>query len=66
MRRGSPRLLSEEYKSFPALYRVLVTDRNRRWVPQIEQLLHERTRLLRGRGRAAPGGRRRTAGADAP
>jgi uncharacterized protein len=32
-------LLSEEYKSFPALYRALVTDRNRRWVPQIEKLL---------------------------
>ena len=25
---------------FPALYRVLVTDRNKRWVPQIEKLLH--------------------------
>ncbi len=33
-------LLSDEYKSFPALYRLLVTDRNKRWVPQIEQLLH--------------------------
>ena len=33
-------LLSDEYKSFPTLYRVLVSDRNRRWVPQIEQLLH--------------------------
>lgn len=33
-------LLSDEYKSFPALYRVLVTDRNKRWVPQIEKLLH--------------------------
>ena len=32
-------LLGEEYKSFPALYRALVTDRNRRWVPQIEKLL---------------------------
>ncbi len=32
-------LLSDEYKSFPALYRTLVSDRNRRWVPQIEQLL---------------------------
>ena len=35
-------LLGEEYKSFPALYRVLVTDRNRRWVPQIEGLLKEK------------------------
>ncbi len=33
-------LLSDEYKSFPALYRALVTDRNRRWLPQIEKLLH--------------------------
>jgi len=33
-------LLSDEYKSFPALYRLLVTDRNKRWVPQIEKLLH--------------------------
>jgi uncharacterized protein YbaP (TraB family) len=33
-------LLGDEYKSFPALYRTLVTDRNKRWVPQIERLLH--------------------------
>jgi uncharacterized protein YbaP (TraB family) len=32
-------LLSEEYKSFPALYRPLVSERNLRWLPQIEQLL---------------------------
>jgi uncharacterized protein YbaP (TraB family) len=32
-------LLSDEYKTFPALYRLLVTDRNKRWVPQIEKLL---------------------------
>ena len=32
-------LLGDEYKSFPALYRALVTDRNKRWVPQIEKLL---------------------------
>ena len=37
MRRGSPHCLSEEYKYVPALYRVLVTDRNRHWVPQIEK-----------------------------
>ena len=35
-------LLGDEYKSFPALYRTLVSDRNRRWVPQIERLLKER------------------------
>jgi uncharacterized protein len=34
-------LLSDEYKSFPALYRLLVSDRNKRWIPQIEKLLHE-------------------------
>jgi uncharacterized protein YbaP (TraB family) len=33
-------LLSDEYKSFPALYRALVTERNQRWVPEIEKLLH--------------------------
>lgn len=33
-------LLSDEYKSFPALYRLLVTERNKRWVPEIEKLLH--------------------------
>jgi uncharacterized protein YbaP (TraB family) len=32
-------LLSDEYKSFPALYRLLVSDRNKHWVPQIERLL---------------------------
>ena len=33
-------LLGDEYKSFPALYRLLVSDRNKRWIPQIEKLLH--------------------------
>lgn len=32
-------LLSHEYRSFPALYRPLVTVRNQNWLPQIEQLL---------------------------
>ena len=32
-------LLSEEYKVAPALYRTLVSDRNARWMPQIEKLL---------------------------
>jgi uncharacterized protein len=31
-------LLSREYRSFPALYRPLVTARNQRWAPQIEHL----------------------------
>jgi uncharacterized protein YbaP (TraB family) len=32
-------LLSSEYNSFPSLYKPLVTDRNRRWLPQVEELL---------------------------
>src|SRR5450432_3338149 len=32
-------LMSEDYATFPSLYRALVTDRNRRWLPQIERLL---------------------------
>ena len=32
-------LLSREYREFPGLYRPLVTARNQRWLPQIEQLL---------------------------
>ncbi len=35
-------LLSDEYKQFPALYRALVTDRNKRWEPQIAKLLHDK------------------------
>ena len=35
-------LLGDEYKSFPALYRTLVGDRNKRWVPQIEKLLKDK------------------------
>ncbi|HEY1284393.1 MAG TPA: TraB/GumN family protein [Steroidobacteraceae bacterium] len=32
-------LLSEEYKVAPTLYRTLVSDRNKRWMPQLEKLL---------------------------
>jgi len=32
-------LLAVEYRSFPALYDALVMDRNRYWLPEIEQLL---------------------------
>lgn len=32
-------LLSTEYNSLPSLYKPLVTDRNQRWLPQLEQLL---------------------------
>jgi uncharacterized protein len=35
------RLLSKEYRKFPALYGPLVTDRNQHWLPQIEQFLKE-------------------------
>lgn len=34
--------LGDEYKRFPTLYRALVTERNRRWLPQIEHLLREK------------------------
>jgi uncharacterized protein YbaP (TraB family) len=39
-------LLSDEYKSFPTLYRLLVTERNKRWVPQIEKLLRDKDNCL--------------------
>jgi uncharacterized protein YbaP (TraB family) len=32
-------LMSDDFKSFPSLYYTLVTERNRRWMPQIERLL---------------------------
>ena len=35
------RLLSEGFGQFPELYRLLTTDRNRRWLPRIEALLRE-------------------------
>jgi uncharacterized protein YbaP (TraB family) len=34
-------LLSEEYSIAPNLYNTLVSDRNRKWMPQIEKLLKE-------------------------
>jgi uncharacterized protein len=39
-------LLATEYSSFPALYKPLVTDRNRRWLPQVEQLLKSGDNVL--------------------
>lgn len=39
-------LLSREYRAFPALYRPLVSERNRRWLPQIERLLNARDNTL--------------------
>jgi uncharacterized protein YbaP (TraB family) len=40
------KLLGEEYSSFPALYRPLVTARNERWLPQLEALLRDRDNSL--------------------
>ena len=34
-------LLTQEYKEFPALYQLLVTQRNRSWEPQIQHYLHD-------------------------
>jgi uncharacterized protein len=34
-------LLAGEYDSFPELFRELVTERNRRWLPQIERFLKD-------------------------
>jgi uncharacterized protein len=34
-------LMSAEYAKSPSLYRALVTNRNRRWLPQIERLLKD-------------------------
>jgi uncharacterized protein YbaP (TraB family) len=39
-------LLGEEYQSFPRLYHALVTQRNERWLPQIERLLTQRRDCL--------------------
>jgi len=35
------RLLGEGFAKFPELYRLLTTDRNRRWLPRIETMLHD-------------------------
>jgi uncharacterized protein YbaP (TraB family) len=40
------RLLSEGFDKFPDLYRILTTDRNRKWLPRIEALLHDRQDYL--------------------
>jgi hypothetical protein len=31
--------MTEDFNGFPTLYHTLVSDRNRRWMPQIERLL---------------------------
>jgi uncharacterized protein len=40
------KLLASEYGAFPSLYKPLVTDRNRRWIPQVEQLLKAQDNAL--------------------
>lgn len=44
--RALERLLLAEYGSFPTLYRRLVTERNRSWIPRIRELLHDRRDYL--------------------
>ena len=39
-------MLSDEYKVAPALYRMLVADRNKRWMPEIEKLLKDKQDYL--------------------
>jgi uncharacterized protein YbaP (TraB family) len=34
-------LLTEEYDEFPGLYKKLVTDRNKRWMPHLQRLLKD-------------------------
>jgi uncharacterized protein len=33
-------LLLREYRAYPSVYRALVSDRNRKWIPQLIELLH--------------------------
>jgi len=40
------RLLAEGFEQHPDLYRPLTTERNRRWIPQIEDLLDDRDDYL--------------------
>ena len=40
------RLLVTEFDEFPELYRILVTDRNKKWIPQIEKLLQDKRDYL--------------------
>jgi uncharacterized protein YbaP (TraB family) len=39
-------LLSTEYSTFPSLYKPLVTDRNERWLPQLQELLRGNDNVL--------------------
>ena len=40
------KLLAEGYDEYPDLYRPLTVERNRKWIPQIEQLLDDRDDYL--------------------
>ena len=39
-------LLATEYNSMPSLYKPLVTERNQRWLPQVEQMLKSNDNAL--------------------
>jgi uncharacterized protein len=43
---GMASLLQEGFDEYPDLYRPLTIDRNRKWIPQIEQLLEDREDYL--------------------
>ena len=43
---GMAKLLAEGYQQYPDLYRPLTVERNRKWIPQIEQLLDDRDDYL--------------------
>lgn len=43
---GLEQLLGRSFADFPELYAPLTSDRNRRWMPQLERLLHERQDCL--------------------
>jgi uncharacterized protein YbaP (TraB family) len=44
--KGMAKLLQEGYDEYPDLYRPLTVERNRKWVPQIEQLLDDKDDYL--------------------
>ena len=39
-------MLGEGFDKFPDLYRVLTTDRNRKWLPTIDELLRDKQDYL--------------------
>jgi uncharacterized protein YbaP (TraB family) len=44
--KGMARLLQEGFDEYPDLYRPLTVERNRKWVPQIEDLLDDKDDYL--------------------